>query len=611
MLMLKLKKPFGQRRWVHWSHSVLFMIPLLLLHLGYLIVLALILQKYKKETTKISFAAENPTATLPFSSIFIFQQQNTTAYALWQYLPTTFTVFLGLLWESVDVGVRVLEPYMQMAKEGGATVDNSLTLDYITMFTFFVPIRSARRRHRVVMLSSLIYITAFMVNPSTTGALWSINWAPIDSVTNGPLHATLQIQEGVLIATCALNALIFLAGAILLYTFYSRPLPLARGPKSIGGVASLVCESPGVLNLFHQINSWGSTRLISSALQQVRFYLQPQAITGFNGGTYTRLQITTNVPPDYQTPFVQEAGQTRRESHGKWLTAKRVWASEIFFLLANSIIVPAIGAGSYLVVDHDSYEKNVKPQVIKITYVAIISIAGSLFQWIHRDLQIFQPYRRFLSPTPYQKFYDAASRDYITLGQLLTTVKALTVHSYIVFMTAFASIVFLIATIFFPIMYELLFNIINELNPRTISDGSSTQADIKEEYDHQLPAGGQSYYQNLFYWAIAIHALLLLNFISILATRQCRPFMPRQPTSIASNILYVCNSRRLLGLMRGTSCMNEKEWKEFAVKVERSCWFGWWGDEKGVYCGVEIVDSVADNRIQEFVYSGQFPYSPH
>ncbi|KAH6716037.1 hypothetical protein BKA61DRAFT_654913 [Leptodontidium sp. MPI-SDFR-AT-0119] len=543
--MLK-SRPLGHRRWVHWSHSIFYMTPLLLLHLGYIVFLAIIIQKYKKETAKVSLVEENPTVIPSSASIFVFRQQDTTAYALWQYLPTTFAVLLGLLWESVDVGVRLLEPYIQMAKEGGATVDNSLTLDYITMFTFYVPFRSAFRGHRVVLLSSLLYITAFTVIPAMSGALWTINWAPVDSVTDGPLYATLQINERVLIATCALNGLVVLSGAILLYTFFSRALPLSRNPKSIGGVASLVCESPGVLNLFHQIDSWGSTNLISSALGQVRFFLQPETITDFNGTRYTRLQITTNVPPNYQITPLQESGQTRRQAHGKWLSAKRVWASEIFFLMSNSIIVPAIGAGSYFVVDHDDYEKNVKPQVIKITYVVIISISGALFQWIHRDIQIFQPYRRFLSPTPYQKFYDAVSREYITLGQPLTTIKGLATHSYIVFMTALSSIIFLIATIFFPIIFELLFSILKELDPTNNADLPRLTDNMMDAYDQQLPAGRVSYYRSLYYWAMAIHALLLINFISILATRQCRPFMPRQPTTIGSQILLLFGAFAML-----------------------------------------------------------------
>jgi hypothetical protein len=64
-----------------------------------------IFQLYKKDESKISSAAQDLLAT----------GQNS---ASWQYIPTIFAVFIGVLWESVDTGVWILELYVWMAKDG-------------------------------------------------------------------------------------------------------------------------------------------------------------------------------------------------------------------------------------------------------------------------------------------------------------------------------------------------------------------------------------------------------------------------------------------------------------------------------------------------------------
>lgn len=96
-------------------------------------------------------------------------------------------------------------------------------------------------------------------------------------------------------------------------------------------------------------------------------------------------------------------------------------------------------------------------------------------------------------------------------------------------------------------------------------------------------------------------------------TGQCQPFMPRQPTTLASNMLYLCNSRKLLSALRGTSVLGKGEYKRYLNRVERSCWFGWLRDEKGTFVGVEIVDVVGkrDNRVQGFVFGKQAPIRAH
>jgi hypothetical protein len=187
------------------------------------------------------------------------------------------------------------------------------------------------RKHWVVMLSSVVYIVACTVIPAMARAIWTINWAPLDSETDGPCYATIAMNRGVIIATCTMNAVLIVLGAVLLYVLQVRRTSLSRNPKSIGGIASLVCESP-VLNLFRQIDSRARTQLIEKILRGIRFRLEPQAVTLNNGDTHQTLQITTNVDTNRALPYFQVSGQTHAQAHGDWLSKKKVWSCEIFFL---------------------------------------------------------------------------------------------------------------------------------------------------------------------------------------------------------------------------------------------------------------------------------------
>jgi hypothetical protein len=93
---------------------------------------------------------------LTHSEVFAFGSDNWLAYILWQYVPTVIVVGVSILWELVDVTVRRLVPFYQMSRPNGANIQNSLSLDYITAFNYFVPFQMAKRRHWAVCLSSTV-----------------------------------------------------------------------------------------------------------------------------------------------------------------------------------------------------------------------------------------------------------------------------------------------------------------------------------------------------------------------------------------------------------------------------------------------------------------------
>ena len=67
------------------------------------------------------------------------------------YFPTILAVVFSMFWSWVDLDVKRLEPYYQMAKPGGAALPDSLSLQYPFDYVALVPIHAARRRYVMVL----------------------------------------------------------------------------------------------------------------------------------------------------------------------------------------------------------------------------------------------------------------------------------------------------------------------------------------------------------------------------------------------------------------------------------------------------------------------------
>lgn len=71
---------------------------------------------------------------------------NTWENFSYNYLMTIISVLYGMAWASVDLDVKRLEPFFQLASAKGATAANSLLLCYPFDFLAFVPITAFGRR---------------------------------------------------------------------------------------------------------------------------------------------------------------------------------------------------------------------------------------------------------------------------------------------------------------------------------------------------------------------------------------------------------------------------------------------------------------------------------
>ena len=85
---------------------------------------------------------------------------------LYQCLPTVIAVLYSLTWSWIDLDTKRTEPYRQLSKPGGAKAEDSLLLHYPFDFLASVPLKSLRRRHWPVFVSSCgLVLVAWAITP--------------------------------------------------------------------------------------------------------------------------------------------------------------------------------------------------------------------------------------------------------------------------------------------------------------------------------------------------------------------------------------------------------------------------------------------------------------
>lgn len=170
----------------------------------------------------------------------------TVEFFCWKYLPTLVMVTFGVLWQLTEYQVKRLEPYYQLSKPNGNTAAQSINLDYVSLWAYFVPFRALRYRHWTVAMVSIISILATTAAPS----LQTPSITPAQNpqcTTNAPCPGGVRylVQVNMIWSRflTAILALIALLGVALLFQLRGRKSGLLSDPKGIAGVASMATRS--------------------------------------------------------------------------------------------------------------------------------------------------------------------------------------------------------------------------------------------------------------------------------------------------------------------------------------------------------------------------------
>lgn len=133
-------------RWRPWTLSPLVLSSIILVTASFVVLLG-ILQKRSDDHGGVLFAEQ--ISDLPFGLNFSYQ-----------YLPTVLAILYSFCWSWIDLDVKRLEPWFQVAGPDGASASKSLLLQYPLEFVAFVPIRAAKRKYVIRIRFVLHPVTA-------------------------------------------------------------------------------------------------------------------------------------------------------------------------------------------------------------------------------------------------------------------------------------------------------------------------------------------------------------------------------------------------------------------------------------------------------------------
>lgn len=569
--------------WKPLAFNPIYLLFLAILHILSIVGIQILSNKQGSDHEVLDLIRANRTTASSPGSTFVFDEGNAVAFVGWAYLPVAIVMVIAAFWEILDLQVRRLEPFHQLSSPEGGNVWNALCLDYTSLFGLFTPFMALRRGHYVVSLSSGAFVIISIVLPALSGSIFSVEWGSL-SFSSGrvqaPTYAIVEINTGVAIASQVLHGILCVVALVLLFMIFRRRTGLYRDPKGIGGLVSLISDADrsglSTLQLFHQLPSFAHSDAIYSSLHQVTFRLAHVAYYNADGSTSTAYQLTADAPLGHALPIDPEHRafyRSRRDSTGIWLTKRMAWASEILLWLGQAAITTALYYTAKIITV-GSLPNDARLTISKIVFTLCITIGGMMWMSIQRNLQVFETWRQLSSGHSRALYASLARPNAASLGVMGGAMLSIATGSVITLWAAFCVLMIQAITVVGPPLLE-------------IGYASGLYGNMAD-YRRVGALDGQQGLA-LIITAIAIHIIIFLNLVFLMLNGRTRPFLPRAPTTLASQVMYLCRSDRLLFDFAGSSMLSEGDLNQRLKNVERRCLFGWhwWRRGQAWYVGLE------------------------
>lgn len=572
----------GIPNWKPVVFSPFFLLFLLALHSLHIVGLQLLINARRTAQGEISRVMDNETVTST-NSIFIFEEEDLTSFLAWAYLPVSICLVVAGFWEVLDVTVRRLEPFRQLSTPEGGNVWNALCLDYTAVFGLRTPFKALKRRHFAVFLTSAAFVFVSIILPAMSGGLFSLEWGSLSfsaGKAKGPMFVVVSVNPGVAVATQAIHGTLCGVVVILTAILLCRRTGLYRDPKSIGGVATLISDSDrsglATLRIFRQIPSFAHANVIYNSMRHLTFHLDHFPVVNVDGSVSTTYQLTVNALPGHVLPIdpaQRSFYSSRRDVMGFWLTRRMAWLAEILLWLGQASITTAI----YYVAKILSYMEGGRVSrlvISKIMLTLCYTVGGMMWLSIQRNLQAFETWRRLCTGSSRSIYASLASDNAASLGLLGSAAVSITMGSFFTFWSSFCVFMVYAVTVFAPPILELAY-----ASGATGNMAEYRRIGLISEQKGTVVASV----------VLSAHVVVLLNLFILTYNGRTRPFLPRAPTTLASQIVYLCRSDRLLYDFAGTSMLSKSDLARRLKTIDRRCLFGWFWSHQGQawFVGVE------------------------
>lgn len=483
-----------------------------------------------------------------------------------KFLPTLLAVMFGVFWQITDSEVKRLEAYFQLSRENGATGAETLNVDYITSYSFLAPFDALRRRQYAVTVSSIASLLAVSAVPTLCAA--SIVLSPSRDqrmadpdgekwIAINPIYSRLNEATLIIIA---------LLGCVLFYQLSMRRSGLLGDVKGIAGLAAMANVSHIIMD-FKDMDV-ATHEDIHRALKNRRYHLQNSALAPIYDNNYpTGKDDSSRITGQFAADHKDSAKYHLSLNPHPLLFRKEGALPFIAGILLFTILLPVV-----LFQTPDLTDK--APWVITALAVCIKLAWGALDTTTRLMEPYFLLYKRHAPPR-------TLTLDYTALPFAWVAIQALLNGHYLVSAVGLGTVL----TELLTVLVSSLATVEGKAFGLSAS-GGGIAADATAADD--LDAGEETVHS--FWISLAGATAILLYMAGVAAVvfvRRRRPFVPRQPNTIASVLAFLHQSKMLYDFV-GTEKYSNARMVSFLTETGKTYGLGWFEGRDGkVHCGVD------------------------
>ncbi|KAI1806785.1 hypothetical protein F4811DRAFT_101855 [Daldinia bambusicola] len=482
-------------------------------------------------------------------------------YFIFKFVPTIVTVTYGVLWQNTDFEVKRLEAFYQLSKEGGALAAESINVDYITLFNFTRPFRALQRKHYAVATSSLATLLAVSLVPTLGAAALVVGPDRQIRLSNPDVEKTISISPILSRLLTMTFFVIAVLGCVLFYQLNTRRSGLLSDVKGIAGLASMAVVSHIMMD-FKDMDV-AKPQEIHHKLKNRRYALRNSSLVPEDFD-----QVSPLASDKYKDAHLPE------NPHPLMLRAEGC-IPFIIGVLAFLGFIPVFLFTPASVLTHKA------PWAVTLLAVIIKLSWGSL----ETAIRMMEPYYILSKRHAPAK---TLTLDYTAMPFAVVAVRALFNRHWMVFLVGWGTVMVEALTIFVTSLATVegrdFLEILSKAGDHSGEPGGDDDGFLQEG----VGSGSETV---LSFTVSLVLTVVILLYLFVVATavfiRRRHPFLPRQPSTIASVLAFVHQSKMLYDFV-GTAKFTNAQMRARLEGLGKTYGLGWFSGRDGyVHCGVD------------------------
>ena len=444
---------------------------------------------------------------------------------MWLYLPPSIGLVPAFSWEMIYFSMSRMQPFRDLAKPQGSLLKDSLSQNYSTSISWFVPFRAARHPngHHGLALASISFLLSYATLPAATAGSIKITFDEVESAYH------VEPVLWLVIVVLAASTITSLCGISAFLILSNQKTGLHTDPGGIEGIGCLVADG-SLISKFRVCPSFATQADIDASIGLYRIYLDNSQ--RYNSTTITLIDDHQHVSPPVLEPFQRSF----TESHSWWLRIRVMLGITVALLVPNAIIVfPSSRSLSTI-------------PWTKVLMCILSSISAACATNWQFNVALLEPYYRLCRS---RRGIITGSNDALNLEYSVSAAYSLLQASFgptrsiSVWIMSLEAVLAQVCILFTPVLPQMI-------GHGAISDLLFPGLIAPQSLSLFIP----------FWFMVGVYLFALLLVLAstiIVFLHKHKLFLPRKPYTLSSTLSYICHSKELLDNLKGMAQLSKAE----------------------------------------------------